>query len=40
MPDAHYEHPKLAAVYDATCPWSIDRDVYLALAEPPPRRPD
>ncbi len=34
MPDAHYENPKLAAVYDLGNPWSIDRDFYVSLAGP------
>ncbi len=34
MPDAHYENPKLAEVYDLGNPWSIDRDFYLSLAGP------
>ncbi len=38
MPDEHYENPKLAALYDVTCPWSPDRDFYLALADAPPQR--
>ena len=32
LPDAHYMHPRLAAVYDSTCGWSEDRDFYLSLA--------
>jgi predicted TPR repeat methyltransferase len=38
MPDLHYEHPDLAALYDADCGWSADRDFYLALAGNPPQR--
>jgi SAM-dependent methyltransferase len=38
MPDLHYEHPALAALYDADCGWSADRDFYLALAGNPPQR--
>lgn len=38
MPDLHYEHPRLAAVYDAESGWSADRDFYLALAGPAPER--
>jgi ubiquinone/menaquinone biosynthesis C-methylase UbiE len=38
MPDEHYENPRLAAIYDLFCPWSIDRDFYLALAGDPPQR--
>lgn len=32
MPDPHYELPELAALYDAECGWSEDRDFYLGLA--------
>lgn len=32
MPDLHYEHPALAALYDLDSGWSIDRDFYLGLA--------
>ncbi|TCR92128.1 class I SAM-dependent methyltransferase [Rhizobium sp. BK376] len=32
MPDLHYEHPRLAAIYDLDSGWSKDRDFYLALA--------
>lgn len=32
MPDLHYEHPRLAALYDLDSGWSEDRDFYLALA--------
>lgn len=32
MPDTHYSHPRLAALYDLTCPWSRDRDFYLSQA--------
>lgn len=32
MPDAHYENPRLAEVYDLGSPWSVDRDFYLSLA--------
>jgi ubiquinone/menaquinone biosynthesis C-methylase UbiE len=35
VPDEHYENPKLAALYDVVCPWSPDRDFYLALASDP-----
>lgn len=31
MPDLHYEHPKLAEIYDLDSGWSIDRDFYLSL---------
>lgn len=37
MPDTHYEHPKLAAIYDVFSPWSIDRDFYLGLAGDSPQ---
>ncbi len=37
MPDLHFEHPRLAAVYDAGG-WSADRDFHLALAGPSPER--
>lgn len=32
MPDAHYDDPVLAELYDVTCGWSDDRDFYLRLA--------
>jgi SAM-dependent methyltransferase len=32
LPDLHYEHPRLAAIYDLESGWSADRDFYLALA--------
>ncbi len=32
MPDAHYTHPRLVALYDFDSPWSEDRDFYLTLA--------
>ena len=35
MPDLHYSHPRLAAVYDHENGWSPDRDFYLALPERP-----
>jgi SAM-dependent methyltransferase len=38
MPDLHYEHPALAALYDADCGWSEDRGFYLNLAGAPPQR--
>jgi SAM-dependent methyltransferase len=38
MPDLHYEHPNLAALYDVDCGWSHDRDFYLSLAGKPPQR--
>jgi 2-polyprenyl-3-methyl-5-hydroxy-6-metoxy-1,4-benzoquinol methylase len=38
MPDLHYVHPDLAALYDADCGWSADRDFYLSLAGTPPQR--
>jgi hypothetical protein len=37
MPDLHFEHPRLAALYDAGG-WSADRDFYLALPGPSPER--
>lgn len=38
MPDAHYELPELAALYDVDSDWSDDRDFYLKLAGPTPIR--
>lgn len=38
MPDLHYEHPELAALYDLDSGWSIDRDFYLDLAAGGPKR--
>jgi SAM-dependent methyltransferase len=38
MPDEHYEHPRLAAIYDLFSGWSRDRDFYLALADGPPQQ--
>lgn len=32
MPDLHYEHPRLAALYDVDSGWSADRDFYVDLA--------
>lgn len=32
MPDAHYELPKLANIYDLDSGWSADREFYLNLA--------
>lgn len=32
MPDAHYDDPALAELYDTTCGWSEDRVFYLRLA--------
>jgi SAM-dependent methyltransferase len=32
LPDLHYEHPRLAAIYDLDSGWSKDRDFYLSLA--------
>ena len=37
MPDLHYEHPRLAALYDLACGWSADRDFYLFLADGGPK---
>ena len=31
MPDAHYELPELAALYDIECGWSEDREFYRLL---------
>ncbi|WFR94226.1 class I SAM-dependent DNA methyltransferase [Rhizobium tumorigenes] len=33
MPDLHYQHPRLAALYDLDNGWSAGRDFYAALAE-------
>jgi 2-polyprenyl-3-methyl-5-hydroxy-6-metoxy-1,4-benzoquinol methylase len=38
LPDLHYEEPLLAELYDLDSGWSIDRDFYLALAGPSPKR--
>ncbi|HEX3466039.1 MAG TPA: class I SAM-dependent methyltransferase [Candidatus Elarobacter sp.] len=38
MPDAHYENPRIAELYDLGNPWSVDRDFYLSLAGAPRRR--
>jgi len=38
MPDAHYELPELAALYDVESEWSDDRDFYLKLAGTKPIR--
>ena len=32
--DAHYSDPDLAAIYDITCPWSVDRSFYLDRCAP------
>jgi SAM-dependent methyltransferase len=37
LPDLHYEHPRLAALYDLACGWSADRDFYLFLADGGPK---
>jgi SAM-dependent methyltransferase len=37
MPDAHYELPELAALYDINSGWSEDRDFYRRLAGPAPK---
>nr|WP_246699405.1 class I SAM-dependent methyltransferase [Rhizobium sp. BK538] len=37
MPDLHYEHPRLAGLYDLACGWSEDRDFYLSLADGGPK---
>jgi ubiquinone/menaquinone biosynthesis C-methylase UbiE len=36
--DPHYVDPRLVALYDVECGWSADRDFYLGLAGPAPRR--
>lgn len=33
MPDAHFEHPRLVAIYDALHPDRRDLDLYLAMAD-------
>lgn len=38
MPDAHYDDPRLAAIYDLGNGWSEDSDYYLALAGTAPCR--
>ncbi|MEO0960884.1 MAG: class I SAM-dependent methyltransferase [Pseudomonadota bacterium] len=38
MPDAHYDDPRLAALYDLGNGWSEDSDYYLALAGTAPCR--
>lgn len=37
MPDAHYELPELAALYDLDNGWSEDRSFYRALPGPEPK---
>jgi 2-polyprenyl-3-methyl-5-hydroxy-6-metoxy-1,4-benzoquinol methylase len=37
MPDAHYELPELAALYDINSGWSKDRDFYRRLPGPTPK---
>lgn len=32
MIDAHYQNPRLVAIYDVDSPWSVDRSFYLDLA--------
>ena len=32
--DAHYVDPRLAALYDIGCGWSIERDFYVRFAGP------
>ena len=34
MPDSHYSHRRLAALYDLDSPWGPDTDFYVALAGP------
>ncbi|MFV9507775.1 MAG: class I SAM-dependent methyltransferase [Oscillochloridaceae bacterium umkhey_bin13] len=38
MPDEHYEHPKLAAIYDLFSAWSASRDFYLTQAGDAPQQ--
>jgi SAM-dependent methyltransferase len=38
LPDLHYVHPALAALYDLDNGWSEDRDFYLGLASGGPKR--
>ncbi len=38
MPDLHFEHPRLAAIYDTESGWSADRGFYLALPGLSPER--
>ena len=35
MTDEHYRNPRLAALYDLTCGWSVERDFYVRFAGPP-----
>ncbi len=37
MPDLHYEHPRLAGLYDLDSSWGPDRDFYLRLPRPAPQ---
>lgn len=37
MPDAHYELPELAVLYDLSSGWSEDRDFYRRLPGSPPK---
>jgi SAM-dependent methyltransferase len=37
MPDAHYELPELAVLYDIECGWSEDREFYRRLPGPAPK---
>lgn len=37
MPDAHYELPELAALYDLNSGWSDDRDFYRRLPGSAPK---
>lgn len=37
MPDVHYTHPRLVALYDLASGWSPDRDFYLALGGTAPQ---
>ena len=36
MPDSHYTHRRLAALYDLDSPWGPDTDFYIAVAGPSP----
>lgn len=36
MPDAHYDDPRLAALYDLGNGWSEDSDYYCKLPGPGP----
>ena len=34
--DEHYNNPRLAALFDADCPWGEDKDFYLSLPKSKP----